>query len=96
MYKVELKPQGETMPIPNKVQELTELLRDTNAEQCRVFIGLTNQPVILPSGKGGRKVKRSIHFIRIHSIKPEIWVGNEFWKLVEYAEWNQKYLNVQK
>ena len=88
------------------------MLRDTNAEQDRVFIGLTNQPIILPSGEGGRKFKRSIHFVRKHSIKSEIWmgkvhrnneyvdvyfrVGNVFWKLVEYAERNQKYLNVQK
>ena len=69
------------------VEDLTELMNDTGADELLVFIGLKNQPIILPSKRGGRAVKRNIHFIRRHSLKPDIWVG----KLHRGDEWIQVY-----
>ena len=56
-------------------QDLTDLLNDTKAEEDLVFIGLKNQPILLPSTRGGRTAKRNIHFIRELSLKPNIWIG---------------------
>ncbi len=49
------------------LEDFAELLQDTQAEEDLVFIGLKNQPVLLPSKGGGRTAKRNIHFIRRHS-----------------------------
>ena len=83
------------------LQDLSDLLHDTEAEEDLVFVGLKNQPIMLPSKIGGRTAKRSIHFIRKHSINPEIWiaslhrgddwikvykrVGDNLWRYVEDA-----------
>jgi hypothetical protein len=69
----ELMSAGEMMSV---LQDLTELMNDTGADELMVFIGLKIQPIILPSNRGGRTAKRNIHFIGRHSIKPEIWVGS--------------------
>ena len=53
-------------------QAIADLLNDTEADDLLVFIGLKNQPIILPSNRCGRKVKRNIHFIRRHSFKSDV------------------------
>lgn len=72
------------------LQDLSDLLHDANTEEDLVFIGLKNQPIILPSKRGGRNVKRNTHFIRRHSINPEIWVG----KLHRGSDWISVYKRI--
>ena len=69
------------------VEDLEDLLNDTQADELLAFIGLKNQPILLPAKKGYRSAKRNIHFIRRHSLKPDIWVG----KLHRGDEWIQVY-----
>ena len=57
------------------IEDLAGLLDDTGADDLLVFVGLKSQPIILPNNIGGRKVKRTIHFIRRHSLKRDVWLG---------------------
>ena len=72
------------------VEDLAELLNDTQADDLLASVGLKNQPILLPGKKGYRSAKRNIHFIRRHSIKPEIWIG----KLHRGDEWISVYKKV--
>ena len=72
------------------LDDISESLADTEADDLMLFIGLTNQPIINPSKTGGRKHKRNIHFIRKHSLNPNYWIG----RIRRGGEWLDVYKRV--
>ena len=69
-------------------QDISELIKENHTTEKMIFIGISSQPVRIPTSIGLQVKKRNIHFVRKHSDNSDLWVGRLYK--------NHRWLNVQK